>query len=201
MAAKKNTIPAPTATTSPEAADTAPTDSAAPAKGSVAAFVWSALTATPGASIATLAGATGLSRTSVANTLTAFETDGKVTRTKGTRDGKHRTPDTWHPITANDTSDRAPEETPTPSLRPMSRQSRPPSRTPSHPSRIPPSRHPPRLHPRQTPARHPATRAPNRPPLTRPRQPRRRPSSRPPRSCPPSLLTRIRSTQPSPTAT
>ena len=86
-----------------------PVNDTAPASGGVAAAVWAGLTAAPGASIATLAATVGVSRTSVVNALTAFEADGNAARTRGTRDGKQRTPDTWHAITSNDTSEPAPE--------------------------------------------------------------------------------------------
>ena len=89
--------------------DARPANDTAPAAGGVAAAVWAALIAAPGASIGTLAATVGVSRTSVVNALTAFEADGKAARTRGTRDGKQRTPDTWHAITGSDISEPAPE--------------------------------------------------------------------------------------------
>ncbi|MFI0410608.1 MarR family transcriptional regulator [Actinomadura sp. 3N508] len=62
--------------------------------------VWDALTAKPGASVTAIAEASGVSRATVARTLTALEQDGRATRTRGGHDGGKRQPDTWHPVTA-----------------------------------------------------------------------------------------------------
>src|SRR6266511_2329794 len=48
-----------------------------------------------GATVAELAAITGLGTSTVGKALTAAETDGKVTRVPGGRDGARRAPDTW----------------------------------------------------------------------------------------------------------
>jgi hypothetical protein len=118
----------------------------APASGGVASAVWAALTAAPGSSIATLAATVGVSRTSVVNALTAFEADSKAARTRGARNGKQRTPDTWHAITGNDASDPAPEpeepsaptsEPTAPALDPAAPSADGPTDDPAHDAAIP----------------------------------------------------------------
>lgn len=67
-----------------------------------AGAVWDALTANPGATVTALAQASGVSRATVARTLTALEHDGRAARTRGGRDGGKSLPDTWHPATTAD---------------------------------------------------------------------------------------------------
>ncbi|GAA2278171.1 hypothetical protein GCM10010402_38480 [Actinomadura luteofluorescens] len=62
--------------------------------------VWDALTGSPGATVTALAEASGVSRATVARTLTTLERDGRATRTRGGRDGGKRQPDTWCPAMA-----------------------------------------------------------------------------------------------------
>ncbi|MBO2460327.1 MarR family transcriptional regulator [Actinomadura violacea] len=59
--------------------------------------VWDALAGNPGATVAAIAAAAGVSRATVTRTLTALEADGRAVRTPGGRDGGKRQPDTWHP--------------------------------------------------------------------------------------------------------
>ena len=65
---------------------------AGPAPGDPAAAVHAALTASPGATTAVIATAAGTSPTAARDALTALQTAGAVTRTKG---GKPGIPDTW----------------------------------------------------------------------------------------------------------
>jgi hypothetical protein len=60
-----------------------------------AGAVWDALAANPGATVAELSDAAGVSRTTTARTLTALENDGRASRTPGERDGGKRLPDRW----------------------------------------------------------------------------------------------------------
>ncbi|WP_067460753.1 MarR family transcriptional regulator [Actinomadura macra] len=60
--------------------------------------VWDALTGSPGASVTVIAEASGVSRATVARTLTNLERQGRATRTRGERDGGKRQSDTWHPV-------------------------------------------------------------------------------------------------------
>ncbi|WP_168221094.1 helix-turn-helix domain-containing protein [Actinomadura sp. WMMA1423] len=75
--------------------------------------VWDALTGNPGATVTALAEASGVSRATVARTLTTLERDGYAVRTRGGRDGGKRQPDTWHPVTATtgDTPDASASDT------------------------------------------------------------------------------------------
>ncbi|GAA1834751.1 MarR family transcriptional regulator [Actinomadura chokoriensis] len=74
--------------------------------------VWDALTGNPGATVTTLAEASGVSRATVTRTLTALEGDGRAARTRGGRDGGKRQPDTWHPVTATTDGTPATDHTP-----------------------------------------------------------------------------------------
>ena len=62
--------------------------------------VWDALTGDPGATVTAIVGASGVSRATVARTLTTLEREGRATRTRGGHDGGRRQSDTWHPVTA-----------------------------------------------------------------------------------------------------
>lgn len=85
------------------AADVA--DAARPA--GAAGAVWDALTGNPGATVARIAGTAGVSRATVARTLTVLEGDGRAVRTPGGRDGGKRLPDTWHATGTTTASDTA----------------------------------------------------------------------------------------------
>lgn len=83
--------------------------------------VWNALAANPGASAATIAIAAGVSKTVARRELTALETAGRATRTKGGRDGGKPNPDTWAPaadpaaedtVTADSVTEVNPADTP-----------------------------------------------------------------------------------------
>lgn len=90
-----------------EAGDTAPvsalvTDTPAlpaSAPDTAATFgVGAALIAQPGSTAATLAAASGISRSRAAKTLAALEGAGLATRTAGGREGSKRLPDQWWPV-------------------------------------------------------------------------------------------------------
>ncbi|MWA07390.1 hypothetical protein F8568_045115 [Actinomadura sp. LD22] len=72
-----------------------------------AGAVWDALTGNPGATVARIAGTAGVSRATVARTLTVLEGDGRAVRTPGGRDGGKRLPDTWHATGTTTASDTA----------------------------------------------------------------------------------------------
>ncbi|MEU9018571.1 MarR family transcriptional regulator [Actinomadura sp. NPDC048394] len=76
-----------------------------------AGAVWDALTANPGATVGTIAAMAGVSRATVARTLTALEGDGRAVRTRGGRDGGKQQPDTWHATDATGPDDAAPANT------------------------------------------------------------------------------------------
>ncbi|GLZ15890.1 hypothetical protein Acsp04_61250 [Actinomadura sp. NBRC 104425] len=63
-----------------------------------AGAVWDALTANPGATVATIAMAAQVSRATVARVLTAMEGDGRAVRTHGGWDNGKRRPDTWNAV-------------------------------------------------------------------------------------------------------
>jgi hypothetical protein len=87
--------PDPARSAAHDAPPSAPAQGARPAPGGPAAAVLAALTACPGgATTAGIAAAAGISRAAARDALTALETAGTVTRTKG---GKPGVPDTWHP--------------------------------------------------------------------------------------------------------
>lgn len=69
--------------------------------------VWDALMGNPGATVAVIATAGGVSKTAARKALAAFEADGHAIRTSGGRDGGKRTPDTWSPVTSAEDADEA----------------------------------------------------------------------------------------------
>jgi hypothetical protein len=74
--------------------------------------VWDALTGNPGATVAVIATAAGVSKTAARKALAAFEADGHATRSPGGRDGGKRTPDTWRPATSAEDADEAADDLP-----------------------------------------------------------------------------------------
>ncbi|MWA04594.1 hypothetical protein F8568_030295 [Actinomadura sp. LD22] len=76
-----------------------------------AGAVWDALTANPGATVGTIAAMAGVSRATVARTLTALEGDGRAVRTRGGRDGGKQQPDTWHATDATGPDATGPDAT------------------------------------------------------------------------------------------
>jgi hypothetical protein len=118
MARTKNTGPRPRPA-APSAAHAAPAPAPAPgadpAPDSPAAAVHAALAASPGgATTANIASAAGISRPAARDALTALETAGTVTRTKG---GKPGIPDTWT-LTATDGAGHEPGAGPGPAGEP-----------------------------------------------------------------------------------
>ncbi|MEU8178628.1 hypothetical protein AB0C14_37665 [Microbispora hainanensis] len=74
--------------------------------------VWAALAASPGTSVALIAGAAGISRVTVGKILNQFQAEGRTTRVPGGHDGRGRTPDLWYPaddtaVSDGDTPDEA----------------------------------------------------------------------------------------------
>ncbi len=65
------------------------------------ARVLAAVVASPGATAADFAEATGLGRSTVTKALAALERAGQVTRTPGGRDGGRKQPDQWSPPAAD----------------------------------------------------------------------------------------------------
>ncbi|MEO3861363.1 hypothetical protein [Acrocarpospora sp. B8E8] len=63
----------------------------------VAAAVWAALVANPGAGATDIAAAAGVSRPTAVKALTALAEAGRATRITGSGTGPRRIPDTWHP--------------------------------------------------------------------------------------------------------
>jgi DNA-binding MarR family transcriptional regulator len=80
--------------------------------------VWDALTANPGATVATIAMAAQVSRATVARVLTAMEGDGRAVRTRGGWDNGKRRPDTWNAVTPDAPESDAHEDNTAPAAGP-----------------------------------------------------------------------------------
>ncbi|MBE1530358.1 MarR family transcriptional regulator [Actinomadura algeriensis] len=106
MAAKKTTNT--TAGNGPTGTENAVTGAAGVAVGArqlgAAGAVWDALTANPGATVATIAMGAGVSKSLAARTLANLEGEGRAVRERGGRDGGKRLPDAWNAV-APDTAD------------------------------------------------------------------------------------------------
>ncbi|RGA05569.1 MarR family transcriptional regulator [Microbispora triticiradicis] len=73
--------------------------------------VWAALAASPGTSVALIAGAAGISRVTAGKILNQFEAEGRASRVPGGHDGRGRTPDLWYPAEDTTVSEgNAPDE-------------------------------------------------------------------------------------------